>query len=72
MQRWDCVGRARGSFLKVGKYTERGDADLPIYLVVVLEYFAVELIHLPKLRRLTRHSLRVNDDYNMVTLLGLC
>jgi hypothetical protein len=37
-------GRTRGSFLKVGKYTERVDADPPSCLAVVLEYLAVEVI----------------------------
>ncbi|WJX10207.1 hypothetical protein P8452_00957 [Trifolium repens] len=36
------VFAARGSFLKVGKYTERVDADPPSCLAVVLEYLAVE------------------------------
>ncbi|WJX17480.1 hypothetical protein P8452_32559 [Trifolium repens] len=39
-------GRTRGSFLKVGKYTERVDADPPSCLAVVLEYLAVELGYL--------------------------
>ncbi|KAH0709796.1 hypothetical protein KY290_011201 [Solanum tuberosum] len=66
-------------FLKAGKYAERVGVVAPVYLVVVLEYLAVEVLELArntardnkKTRIVPRHiQLAVRNDEELSKLLG--